>query len=156
MINKFLGPNSNGNGKVAVAGAEYNFSVSRILWAPRSFNGDAPDLRVAVAAMATRTVATDDPNYKNATGYFFGIETEYRMTSLFSLTFQTYGEDRPNYLGRYRVYSVNPGIAFHTDWYSLDRIQVIYGRRFYSHAADPNTAEPLDRDMIAVGGYVTF
>ena len=33
---------------------------------------------------------------------------------------------------------INPGIAFHTDWYSLDRIQLIYGRRFYSRAADPN------------------
>jgi len=156
MINKFLGPNSGGNGNVAVAGAEWNFSVSRILWAPRSFNGDAPDLRVAIAAMVTRTLSTGDPNYKNATGYYTGIETEYRMTSLFSLTLQAYGESRPSYIGEYSVYSINPGIAFHTDWYSLDRIQLIYGRRFYSRAADPNTAEPLDRHMIALGGYVTF
>jgi len=156
MINKFLGPLSNGNGKVAVISAEYNFSVSRILWAPRSFNGDAPDLRVAIAGMLTRTVATDDPTYKNATGKYLGFETEYRMTSLFSLTFQAYGESRDSYAGPFNVYSLNPGIAFHTDWYSLDRIQLIYGRRFYSHAADPNSALPLDRDMIALGGYITF
>jgi hypothetical protein len=156
MINKFLGPGSQGTGKVAVVGAEYNFSLSRILWAPRSFNGDAPDLRVAIAGMVTRTIETLDPNYKDMNGYYVGLETEYRMTSLFSLTFQTYGESRNSYLGQYSVYSLNPGIAFHTDWLSADRIQLIYGRRFYSRAADPNTAQPLDRDMIALGGYITF
>jgi hypothetical protein len=176
MINKFLGPASGGTGKVAVIGAEYNFSVSRILWAPRSFNGDAPDLRIAIAGMLTRTVATADPIFKNMTGRYFGVETEYRATSMFSLTFQAYGEDRdvgvasyglpagttsdPSLYsiapGHWTVYSLNPGIAFRTDWFSTDRIQLIYGRRFYSGAADPNSAQPLDRHMIALGGYITF
>jgi len=156
MINKFLGPGSNGNGKVAVIGAEWNFSVSRILWSPRSFTGEAPDLRVAIAGMLTRTLASDDMRYHDMNGYYFGVETEYRMTSLFSVTFQTYGESRYTYTGNYDVYSVNPGIAFHSDWLSTDRIQLIYGRRFYSYAADPNSAQPLDRNMIALGGYVTF
>ncbi len=156
MVNKFVGPHSAGNGKVAVVGAEYNFSVSSILWAPRTFTGQAPDLRVAIAAMLTRTVASDDPQYRDMNGYYAGLETEYRMTSLFSLTFQAYGEDRYTNIGTWSVYSLNPGIAFHTDWLSTDRIQLIYGRRFYSRAADPNTAQPLDRNMIALGGYMTF
>lgn len=161
MIGKFLGPLSNGNGKLVVIGAEYDFSVSSILWAkarqpPRSFTGQAPDLRFAIAAMLTRTVATDDPSYKDATGYFFGLDTEYRMTSMFSLTFQAYGEDRYSHLGRWQVYSLNPGISFRTDWLSTDRIQLIYGRRFYSSAADFNPAQPFDRHMIALGGYITF
>jgi hypothetical protein len=176
MINKYLGPRSNGNGKVAVVGAEYNFSVSSILWHPRSFTGRAPDIRVSVAAMLTRTMASDDGDYKNAMGYFFGLDTEYRMTSKLSVTFQAYGEDRcgnlrvpdgplatststANYVElkqRWSVYSVNPGIALHTDWTSLDRIQLIYSRRFYSAAADSNSAQPFDHHMIALGGYVTF
>jgi len=175
MISKYLGPLSHGNGKVAVVGAEYNFSVSSILWHPRSFNGTAPDIRVNVAAMLTRTVATEDPYYKNAMGYFFGIDTEYRMTSKLSVTFQAYGEDREGTTlvpdassptpttapwlplrQRWSVYSLNPGIAYHTDWTSLDRIQLIYSRRFYSAAADPNSAQPFDHHMIALGGYVTF
>ena len=51
------------------------------------------------------------PTYKGSTRYFFGLETEYRMTSMFSLTFQAYGEDRYSLLGRYQVYSLNPGIV---------------------------------------------
>jgi hypothetical protein len=156
MINKFLGPQSGGNGAVAAIGGEYDFSVSSILWYPRSFTGQAPDLRVAIAAMLTRTVATDDPNYRNMTGYYSGVETEYRFSALCSLTFQAYGESRGSYLGEWSVYSLNPGIAFHSDWLSTDRIQLIYGRRFYSHAADPNSAQPLDRNMLALGGYFTF
>lgn len=156
MINKFIGPQSNGNGAVAVIGGEYDFSVSSILWSPRSFTGQAPDLRVGIAAMLTKTVATDDPNYKNMTGYYTGVDTEYRFSSMCSFTFQAYGESRDTYLGEWSVYSLNPGIAFHSDWLSTDRIQLIYGRRFYSHAADPNSAQPLDRNMIALGGYITF
>ena len=156
MIQKYLGGASDGNGKVAVVGAEYDFSLSRILWAPRSFTGQAPDLRVAIAAMLARTVASDDPSYQGANAYFVGVDTEYRMTSKLSLTFQAYGEDRATNFGRWSVYSANPGIAFHSDWLSLDRIQIIYSRRWYSHAADNNAAQPLDRDTIAFGGYVTF
>jgi hypothetical protein len=158
MITKYLGTNSNGTGKVAVVGAEYNFSVSRILWSPRTFTGLAPDIRVGIAGMLVRTIATADPIYKDANAYFFGIETEYRMSSTFSVTLQTYGESRASNLGlgRFSVYSLNPGIAYHSNWFSTDRIQLIYSRRYYSSAADPNSAQPLDRDMIALGGYVTF
>jgi hypothetical protein len=156
MISKYLGTDSNGYGKVAVVGAEYNFSVSRILWHPRSFNSQAPDLRIGIAGMVTRTLSTDDTIYKNATGYFFGLDTEYRMTSLLSLTFRSYGESRESALGRWNVYSVNPGIAYHSSWISTDRIELIYGRRFYSSAVDTNSAKPLDRDVIVLGGYITF
>jgi hypothetical protein len=173
MVNKYLGPYSNGNGKVAVVGAEYNFSVSSLLWYPRSFTANAPDIRVSIAAMLTRTLSTPDPYFKNATGYFFGVETEYRMTAQFSLTFKSYGESRdanvlapiigsdgiPTYIPvhqRASIYSCNPGIAFHANWTSLDRIELIYSRRFYSNAVDNNSAQPLDHHTIVLGGYITF
>jgi hypothetical protein len=172
-VNKFLGPYSNGNGKVAVVGAEYDFSVSSLLWYPRSFTANAPDIRVAIAGMITRTLSTPDPYFKDATGYYFGVETEYRMTSKFSLNFKTYGESRtanvlatvvgsdgtPSYIPvyqRWSVYSVNPGIAYHSNWTSLDRIELIYGRHFYGNAVDNNSAQPLDKHTIVLGGYITF
>jgi hypothetical protein len=129
--------------------------------------------------MLTRTISTEDPLYKNSNAYFWGAETEYRMTSKFSLNFAAYGEDRngnlwvtqresadtttssstshlePRYQ-RWQVYSLNPGISFHADWNSIDRIQLYYSRRFYSSAADSNSAQPLDHHVIALGGYVTF
>ena len=183
MINKYLGGNSNGTGKVAVLSAEYNFSVAPILWYPRSFNSEAPDIRVSIAAMVTRTLSTEDPLYKDATGFSFGLDTEYRMTSNLALMLNVYGEDRvanmyvPKRVAasapgatvdptpvidyvrldqRWQIYSVNPGISFRTNWNSIDRIQLFYSRRFYSGAVDSNSAQPLDHHMIALGGYVTF
>jgi hypothetical protein len=171
MMKKYLGNGSNGNGKVAVIGAEYDFSLSRILWYPRSFTGDAPDIGVKIAGMITRTLATDDQYFKDATGYFFGLEAEYKMTSQISVLFKTYGESRvanmlvPNPDGdtsvcalyqRWNIFSLNPGIAYHAKWLSMDRIELYYGRRFYSRAVDNNSAQPLDHNMIAFGGYVTF
>jgi hypothetical protein len=156
MITKFLGPFSGGNGKLAVISAEYVFSVSSILWHPRSFTGQGPDLRIAIAGMLTRTIETGDPRYQDMMGYYFGLDTEYRMTSMFGVTFQAYGESRDTNIGRYGVYSVNPGLSFRTDWLAMDRIQIIYGRRFYSYGADPNSALPMDRNMLAIGGYITF
>jgi hypothetical protein len=174
LTNKYLGPYSNGTGKVALVGVEYDFSLASLLWHPRTFTGQAPDIRVEVAAMLTRTLATQDPSFKDATGYFFGLKTEYRMTSIFSLTFQSYGESRPANLlvavidpgatlphleqlnRRFEVLSLNPGIAFRSSWTSMDRIELMYSRRFYSSAADFNSAKPLDHHSIVVGGYITF
>lgn len=156
MINKFLGPNSDGTGKVQAISAEYDTSIARILWAPRAFDGRAPDLRLAVAGMQYWTFASDDPDYKNATGYYVGTEAEYRFSSLFSLTFQAYGENRASNIGRWAVYSLNPGVQFHSDWLSTDRILFVYSRRFYSSAVDNNAAAPLDRDVFTLGGYFTF
>jgi hypothetical protein len=177
MVTKFLGPNTSGTGKVVAVSAEFDTSLSRLLWYPRSFDGNGPDLRIAVAAELFRTIETDDPSYRNGSGYYIGTELEYRALSWLSFTFQGYGESRvaPRYVflndptqpntsnvvivtpaTRWEVFSLNPGIRFHTDWSSTDSIQIIYGRRFYSSAVDNNPAEPLDRDVLTLGGYVQF
>jgi hypothetical protein len=139
-----------------VVGAEYTFSVSRILWHPRSFTGQGPDLRVSIAGMLTRTVASDDANYEGAMGYYAAVDAEYRMTSMFGVTMQAYAERRDSHFGPWAAHSINPGISIRTDWLSLDRFQLIYGRRFYSSVADFNSSQPLDRHMVAIGGHITF
>jgi hypothetical protein len=156
MINKFIGPASTGTGKFAFVSAEYDTSIARILWYPGDFDGRAPDLRIAVAGEYYQTLATDDPAYHHASGYYEGIDLEYRFSPLFSFTFQQYGESRSSDIGQWEVFSLNPGFAFHSDWTSTDRIQLIYSRRFYSAAVDNNSAQPLDRDVLVLGGYITF
>jgi hypothetical protein len=156
MITKFIGPLSNGTGSVYMVTWEYDTSVARILWYPRGFDGRSPDLSVRVAGTNYWVLATEDPSYKHATGYYVGTELEYKPLSWFSLTFQAYGESRDSDLGRWEVFSLNPGIRFHSDWLSTDSIQLIYSRRFYSNAVDNNPELPLDRDYVVLGGYYTF
>lgn len=157
MIRKFIGGTAaNGTGKVVFVSWEYDTSIARILWYPRGFDGRAPDLSVRVAATNTWTVASADPFYSHATGYYLGAEFEYRMLPFFSATFQAYGESRDSNLGRWEVFSLNPGIRFHSDWLSTDSLQLIFGRRFYSQAVDNNPEIPLDHYYLVLGGYFTF
>jgi hypothetical protein len=54
MTNKFLGPQSGGNGQIAAVSIEYDFSLKRILLSPQSFDGNGQDLRVALAFLPDR------------------------------------------------------------------------------------------------------
>jgi hypothetical protein len=148
-----------GTGKLAAISAEYDTSLARILWYPRNFDGRGPDIRLALAGIAYRTLETDDPYLHDASGYFGGTEVEYRATSWFSVTFQSYLERRWTWNGRIgpgRVFSASPGLAFHSDWLSTDRIQIAYSWRWYNDIVDSNPAAPLDRHILTVGGYMTF
>ena len=106
--------------------------------------------------MLTRTIASDDLNLQGRERVL--LRPRDRVPDDVDVQRDVPGLRRGSrqLLGRYQVYSLNPGISFRTDWLSTDRIQLIYGRRFYSHAADPNSAQPYDRNMIALGGYITF
>jgi hypothetical protein len=156
MTSKFLGPSSQGNGKIVSVSAEYNFSLARILWYPRAFSGRSPDVRVALAGLYHRTLDTPDALFKDASGYSLGLELEYQLLSWLSATLQTYGMSRDYQTGRWETLSISPGLAFRSDWLATDRIQLAYSRHFYSRAVDFNPAAPLDKDILTVGAYVQF
>jgi hypothetical protein len=146
----------NGNGRLFAISAEYDTSIAQLLWHPRPFTGQAPDLRVALAGAAHWTLQTDDENFDGASGFLLALQLDYQMLSWLSAPLRLFGEDRDSQLGRYRVYSISPGLAFRTNWQSTDRIELIYTRRFYSSAVDDNPARPLDRDVLALGAYINF
>jgi hypothetical protein len=152
----YLGPNSNGTGRVAALSAEYDLSLARLLWYPQPFDGNGPDLRMIFAGVADRTLASEDAYFKHATGYLFGVDLDYRMLSWFSTTLRSYGESRALAQGRFRVVSISPGIAFRSDWQTLDHIELVYSRLFYSGAVDNNPAAPLDRSVLTLAAGMDF
>ncbi len=156
FILKYLGPSGRGNGNLAVISAEYDTSIARMLWYPRGFDGRGPDLRVAIAGMGHWVIDTDDPKFRRASGYLLGTELQYVMTSWLTATFQTYGQSRDGVGGRWETLGLTPGLAFHSDWQSTDRIVLAYTRFAYSKAVDNDPALPLDRDLITCGAYITF
>ena len=165
MSNKFLGPQSNGTGKIVAVSAEYDFSVKRILLHPQPFDGNGRDLRVALAVLPFWTLSSADPAYNRTAGYFVGATFEYVLLPWFSTTFQTFGESRDATMvdvsanvvrGRWVDYSGTVGIVLHSNWQSQDRIVLAYSRYFYSKFTDINPASPLDREMFTLGGSVAF
>jgi hypothetical protein len=156
MIRNYLGPNGNGSGRITALSAEYDLSLARLLWYPQPFDGNGPDLRMIFAGVADRTLQTQDPAFKHATGYLFGADLDYRMLSWFSANLRAYGESRALTQGQYRVLTVSPGITFRSDWQSLDHIDLVYSRLFYSGAVDNNPAAPLDRSVLTLAAGTDF
>lgn len=165
MSRKFLGSQTEGDGQIMAVSAEYDFSVSRILHYPESFDGNGPDLRVALAFMPHWTLKTDDPAYDGANGYILGATFEHVMFSWLSATYLLFGENRDETLvdvtgtaqpGRAAAYSATAGLVLHSDWQSRDRLVLAYSRYFYSDFNDSNPEQPLDRDVFTLGASLAF
>lgn len=165
MTGKFLGPRSEGTGKIAAVSAEYDFSVARIFAHPRPFDGNAPDVRVALAFVPFWTLKSDDPNYDGADGYLIGADVEYVMLSWLSSTYRVFGESRDATMvnirgitehGRWTAFNASLGLSLHSDWQSRDRMELLYSRYFYSDFTDNNSAQPLDRNVFTLGASMVF
>lgn len=173
---KYLGAPTTGTGRVAAVSAQYTMSLATMAWhyAGRSFDGNGPDVRIAVAGVGIKTLKPDPivPEMKDASGYMLGLDLQYQMLRWFGVTLRGYGESRDlltvtprddgpvingtRGTGRYEVYSVSPGLVFRTDWQSTDRIELIYSRRFYSDVVDNNPTQPLDHHVVALGAVLDF
>ena len=156
LTNKFLGAESDGNGKLGAISAEYGLSVARILWHPGTFDGRSPDIRIKVAGILHGTFDSDDDRFDGTLGYLLGSEIEYQMVKWLSATLRGYGENRYLPGGRYADYSLTPSLVFKRDWQSADRIEVAYSRMFYGDLVDVNSAAPYDRNIFTLGAVVSF
>jgi hypothetical protein len=165
MTNKFLGPRSHGTGQITAVSAEYDFSLKRILMQPRPFDGNGPDLRVALAFLPFWTLKSEDPSYDQTKGYYLGASFEHVMLSWLSASYQVYGESREGATidvtghakrGQWTTYNATLGLILHSSWQSQDRLLLAYSRYFYSHFTDSNPMAPLDRDVLTLGGSVAF
>jgi hypothetical protein len=165
MTNKFLGPQSNGDGAIAAVSAEYDFSVKRMLMHPQPFDGNGTDLRVALAFLPFWTVKSADPAYDDGSGYFLGASLEHVLLPWLSTAYHVFGESRDaatvditgkSRRGRWSTYSGTVGLVLHSSWQSQDRIALAYTRYFYSNFTDQNPSLPLDRDVLTLGGSVAF
>ena len=171
MSSRYLGPlnaqreQNTGTGQIMAVSTEYDFSVSRILSYPEPFDGNGPDLRVALGFLPFWTLETEDPSYDGADGYFLGATFEHVLLSWLSTTYRVFGHSRDYAIvetggspkrGRWVAYNASLGLALHSDWQSRDRMELIYSRYFYSDFTDNNPAQPLDREVITLGASIVF
>lgn len=173
---KYLGARSNGTGSYFAISAQYDFSLANLLWHPEPFDGRGPDVRIALAGIYHQTLTTEDVRYRDAHGFQFGLDVEYRMLPWLSATLRSFGTYRnPSFrptndpttnptnvanpsdaAGRYSTFNVTPGLLFRTDWLAPERIEIAYSRFFYSDFLDSNPVLPFDRDVLTVGATLSF
>jgi len=160
LIKEYLGPKSNGNGGLLVFGAQYDLSISRLVY-DRQFQGLSPDLLLSVFGVAAK-VDSDDKSagYDGTTKIKAGAQATYNLASWLSVGAR-FDHVRPNSSDDTTAFNIiSPRVMFHTDWQSRDEIALqfshfMYGNqvvvaRGYPPVDDP-TAVP-DRNVVVLSG----
>lgn len=164
LITNYLGPNSNGNGNIAVIGGQYEISVGKLISYPVPFSGDGPDLYLSAFAMVVHVNSDDkffDPNfryYDGVTKWKAGFEGTYSFLPWLAASLR-YDKVTPDTQDdRYGFAVVSPRVIFRTDWQATDQIVLQYshwfdGGRTLIRVGDPpveNINWVPDKDMISL------
>ena len=147
----FLGPASRGNGSLSVLGAQYEFSLAKLLRYPDEFYGEGPDLQLALFGMYLKGKSAD-PTFDGTGSVKFGGEATYSPLSWLGVqgrydhlspTSRDHDQDRDIATAR---------LVAHTQWVSRERFWLQYSHWFNRrNVVDPYTQlPPLDKDMVAL------
>lgn len=129
LIEQYLGPESGGDGALNTFGAQYDLSVSRLLYGDR-FTGRSPDLRLSLFGVGT-AVQSDDPDFDGVTKLKAGTEITYTPLSWFGVSGR-FDHVRPDSGDdRLAMTILSPRLLFHTDWLSRDELVLQYSRFIY-------------------------
>jgi hypothetical protein len=160
LINEYLGPNSNGNGGLTTFGAQYDVSVSRLLFG-QVYTGQSPDVLVSLFGIGTR-VSSVDPNYDGVFKLKVGAEATYNFEPWMSVSgrFDHVRLDASDSAKSFNILS--PRLLFHTGWQARNEIALqysyfvdgsaVYVRTGYPLAIDP-TYSP-DKHVLALIGTI--
>ena len=166
LMDNYLGPGSQGTGKLLTIGGQYDLSLGKLVSYPVKFTGDGPDLVVSLFGLTTKVQSddkstkpyNDDPDYDDVRKWKMGIETTYSLLSWFAASLR-YDRVTPDTREERESFAViSPRLIFHSDWESTDQVVLQYShwingslttiRTGYPPREDP-TAIP-DEDMVSL------
>jgi hypothetical protein len=158
LIAQYLGPQSNGNGSLTTFGAQYDLSVSRLVFG-QLYTGMSPDLLVSLFAVGTK-VASRDPDFDGVFKVKGGGEVTYLMMSWLGVSerfdhVRLHGSD-----SKQAFSSFSSRLLFHTGWRSRDELALQYsyfqyGNEVYGRSGFPPVIDRslnLDRHVITLSG----
>lgn len=148
LVSSYLGPNSNGNGGLLTFGAQYDLSVSRLVY-DKQFQGQSPDVLVSVFGIGSM-VDSDDADYDGTTKVKAGAQATYNIASWVSVgtRFDHVRPDSSNDTTAFNI--ISPRLMFHTDWQSRDEIALQYSHFMYGNSVIVQRGYPLKDDPTAV------
>jgi hypothetical protein len=124
LMAQYLGPNSNGNGSLTTYGAQYDLSVSKLVFGPL-YTGVSSDILISLFSVGT-SVTSDDPAYNGVFKVKAGGEVTYLMMSWLGVSerfdhVRLHGGDSKK---AFSIYSSR--VLFHTGWKSRDEFALQY------------------------------
>lgn len=160
LIREYLGPNSEGNGSLMTFGAQYDMSLSRMVF-DEQYRGRNTDVLFSLFGIGTQ-VTSDDPDYDGVLKLKVGAEVTYNLLSWFGISGR-FDHVRPNSDESGQSFNVYTGRAlFHTDWLSRDEFALqyshfAYGQQVYvARGYPPVIDQSLNPDQHVLALSATF
>jgi len=124
LVSEYLGPNSNGDGALTTFGAQYDMSLSRMVF-DEEFRGENTDVLFSLFGIGTK-VTSDDPEYDGVLKLKMGAEGTYNLTSWFGVGAR-FDHVRLNSEINAKSFNITTArVLFHTDWLSRDEFALQY------------------------------
>lgn len=159
LMRNYLGPNSNGTGKLVTIGAEYSVSLARLLLYPNDYDGKSRDIVLSAFGMYTH-VSSNDPQHDGDDKIKVGAEGSYALASWFAASLRL-DHVRPMSNVDGREFSIiSPRVIFRTDWQARNQVVLQYSGYLYGSspvvrsgypAVDDFTLNP-DAHMVSLSG----
>ncbi len=160
LIREYLGPNSHGNGSLTTFGAQYDMSLSRMLF-DKQYRGMNTDVLFSIFGIGTK-VTSDDPDYDGVLKLKAGLEATYNLLSWFG-TSARFDHVRLDSKVNRRSFNTYTGrLLFHTNWLSRDEFALsysyfAYGQEVYAARGYPPLDDPsLNPDRHVLSLSATF
>jgi hypothetical protein len=149
LIDNYLGPASEGTGKLTTFGAQYDLSLGRLLSYPVLFSPEGPDIVLSLFGMQTY-VRSDDALYDRVTKRKFGAEASYGLLSWLAVSTR-YDRVTPKVDNeRYSFAVLSPRVIFRSDWNSTDQVVLQYSHWFNGSLTTVRTGYPPRDDPSAI------
>jgi hypothetical protein len=164
MLN-YLGPNSNGTGKLLTMAAQYDLSLARLIAYPRQFKGDYADIVLSVFGMQT-SVTSDEKaynivtqrQYDGTTMRKFGGEAAYSLLSWLAVSARADHVINDNHDSKQTFTVVSPRVIFRSKWQAHDQVVLQYSHWFDGdhvqvrdgYPALPDLSLKPDLDMLSL------
>jgi hypothetical protein len=159
MLHYLGGEASNGDGTLTTLGAQYDLSVSRLLFGDR-FTGLSPDILVSVFGIHTK-VTSDAPEADGDTKLKLGVELTYNALSWFGVSGR-FDHVAPGDTDAESFNVITPRVLFHNGWDSQMEIALSYSHFVYGSNVVIETGSPPipspetvpDSDVLALTGWL--
>jgi hypothetical protein len=150
LIQNYLGPDSGGTGKMLTLAAQYDLSVASLLYYPREFTGESPDLVLSLFGMQTQVDSDDKtvdtlkkaPAWDGVTKRKFGAEASYSVLPWVALSAR-FDHVAPDADFADKSFSqISPRVLLRTGWNARDQVALQYTRFFYGNLATVRDGYP--------------
>jgi hypothetical protein len=162
LIQGYLGPNSGGNGGLTTFGAQYDVSVSKMIFGP-VYTGESPDVLVSAFGVATQVSSHDpDRQFHNVTKLKAGAEVTYDFLPWLGVS-ERFDHVRLNSSDNTQAFSIlSSRLLFHTGWKARNEIALQYsyfsdGANVYVRTGYPPVVDPSynpDANVFSLTGSI--